>query len=121
MAGAHVLIRCRDVCGPRPGGMDEDRCCERSVFRPIGQRDSGPQISVVRVVAGAASGCLGRVKDSSLEAFVDYTRIDPTPVLTDVPLVVEDLLTRAEELLDAGAAPELVEDLLAQVADLQGR
>lgn len=52
---------------------------------------------------------------------MDYTRIDPTPVLTDVPLVVEDLLTRAEELLDAGAAPELVEDLLAQVADLQGR
>lgn len=40
----------------------------------------------------------------------------PTP---DVPLILEDLLVRARQLADAGAAPELVEECLDQVAALR--
>lgn len=46
---------------------------------------------------------------------------DPQPVATDVPLVVEDLLSQVEDLLAVDPADPAIDDLLAQVADLQGR
>ena len=39
----------------------------------------------------------------------------------DVPLIVEDLLCRVEELRAVGGDPAVVADLLAQVDLLQGR
>lgn len=41
--------------------------------------------------------------------------------LTDVPLIVEDLLCQVEDLRAVGGDPALIEDLLAQVQLLQGR
>ncbi len=41
--------------------------------------------------------------------------------LADVPLIVEDLLCRVEELGAVGGDPAVVADLLAQVDRLQGR
>ena len=41
--------------------------------------------------------------------------------LADVPLIVEDLLCRVEELRAVGGDPAVVADLLAQVDLLQGR
>jgi len=46
---------------------------------------------------------------------------DDGAVLTDVPLIVEDLLCRVEDLRLVGGDPAVVEDLLAQVELLQGR
>lgn len=41
--------------------------------------------------------------------------------ITDVPLIVEDLLCQVEDLRLVGGDPAVVEDLLAQVELLQGR
>ena len=46
---------------------------------------------------------------------------DESAVLTDVPLIVEDLLCQVEDLRLVGGDPATVEDLLAQVELLQGR
>lgn len=39
----------------------------------------------------------------------------------DVPLIVEDLLCQVEDLRDVGGDLAVIDDLLAQVALLQGR
>ena len=39
--------------------------------------------------------------------------------LPDVPLIVEDLLIRAKQLADAGAATEAIEEILDHVAALR--
>jgi hypothetical protein len=41
--------------------------------------------------------------------------------VSDVPLIVEDLLCQVEELRAVGGDPVVVADLLAQVDLLQGR
>jgi len=46
---------------------------------------------------------------------------DNSAVLTDVPLIVEDLLCQVEDLRAVGGDPAAIEDLLAQVEFLQGR
>ncbi|MFZ1913131.1 MAG: hypothetical protein WAU30_12320 [Propionicimonas sp.] len=43
----------------------------------------------------------------------------PQLPLPDVPLIVEDLLTEAKRLADAGAAPQEIEEILDQVQQLR--
>jgi fatty acid-binding protein DegV len=43
----------------------------------------------------------------------------PKRPLPDVPLIVEDLLTEAKRLADAGAAPEEIKQILDEVEQLR--
>lgn len=43
----------------------------------------------------------------------------PETCLRDVPLVVEDLLIEAKQLVDAGAPTEVIEEILDQVDALR--
>ena len=52
---------------------------------------------------------------------MDIDSIPSEPVVTDIPLVVEDLLCQAEDLLSGGSDLAVVDDLLVQVAELQSR
>lgn len=44
---------------------------------------------------------------------------EPALPLRDVPLIIEDLLTHAWQLADAGALPDVIEEILDQVAALR--
>ena len=44
---------------------------------------------------------------------------EPVLPLPDVPLIIEDLLTHAWQLADAGALPDVIEEILDQVAALR--
>lgn len=44
---------------------------------------------------------------------------EPVRPLPDVPLIIEDLLLEAQQLADAGAPCEAIDEILDQVADLR--